>query len=187
MLFRMCCHTGSIPFYKQQANVQSETIVEHLQTTLFMTQRTNKTSTPPPFFAAVLGWILPGLGHISLGQKRRGLLVMFGILFLVLCGVLVGGIDAVDHTHDWLWFIAQVWCGPIVLGVDLLTQLLIVPLPISERATLVGLSHANEIGILFIAMAGLMNFVAMLDVLRGSERGDLERRVLQGQRGASSC
>ena len=99
-----------------------------------MSPSTNKTSTPLPFFAVVLAWLLPGLGHICLGQKRRGFLIMFGILFLVFCGVLVGGIDAVDHVHDALWFIAQVWCGPVVVVVDMLTQLLIVPLPISERA-----------------------------------------------------
>jgi TM2 domain-containing membrane protein YozV len=152
-----------------------------------MTPIKNNTATSPPLFAVVLGWFLPGLGHISLGQKRRGFLIMFGIFFLVLCGVLVGGIDAVDHTNDGLWFIAQVWCGPVVIGVDMLTQFFIVPLPISERATLVGLSHANEIGTLFIAMAGLMNFVAMLDVLKGTERSDLERRTPQGSRGQSSC
>jgi len=130
-----------------------------------------------------LGWILPGLGHLSQGQKRRGYLIMFGALFLICCGVLVGGIDAVDHRNDGLWFIAQVWCGPIVIAIDLLNQSLIAPLPISERATLVGLSHVNEIGTLFIAMAGLMNFVAMLDALQSKGKNDLERRSVDLSRG----
>ena len=116
--------------------------------------------------AVVLGWLFPGLGHIAIGQRRRGFLIMFGILFLVFFGVLVGGIDAVDHQHDRLWFIAQVWVGPIVIAIDLMNQQLIVPLPVTQKATLVGLSHANEIGTLFIAMAGLMNFVVLLDVER---------------------
>ena len=103
---------------------------------------------------------------------------MFGIVFLVLSGVLVGGIDAVDHNQDGLWFIAQVWCGPIVIGIDLLNQVFIVPLPIAEKATLVGLSHANEIGTLFIAMAGLMNFVVLLDLFQAEQGEDLERRLV---------
>lgn len=102
---------------------------------------------------------------------------MFGVIFLVFCGVLVGGIDAVDHRNDGLWFIAQVWCGPLVVGVDLMNQAWIASLPISKRATLVGLSHANEIGTLFIAMAGLMNFVVLLDVLHAKKNEDLERRI----------
>ncbi|MBC8310353.1 MAG: hypothetical protein H8E83_07565 [Planctomycetes bacterium] len=137
---------------------------------------TNKSHIEFHVSAFVLGWLFPGLGHIALGQKRRGFLVMFGILFLVFFGVLVGGIDAVDHKHDGLWFIAQVWCGPVVIAIDLLNQKLIVPLPVSQRATLVGLSHANEIGTLFIAMAGLMNFVVLLDALQAKQNHDLERR-----------
>ena len=135
--------------------------------------------------ALVLGWLLPGLGHFSLGQKRRGGLIMFGVLFLVVCGVLVGGIDAVDHKHDGLWFIAQVWCGPIVIGVDLINYAFIMPLPNAQRASLVGLSHANEIGTLFIAMAGLMNFVVLLDVFQTARGHDLERRDDAKTRGDS--
>ncbi|MDP7005062.1 MAG: hypothetical protein QF718_02470 [Phycisphaerales bacterium] len=129
--------------------------------------------------AAILGWILPGLGHIGLGQKRRGYLIMTGVLFLILCGVFVGGVDTVDHKNDGLWFIAQVWCGPVVIGIDLINQTWIAPLPDAQRATLVGLSHVNEIGILFIAMAGMMNFVVILDVLGAKENEDLDCRDIR--------
>jgi len=132
----------------------------------------------------LLGWILPGMGHFSIGHRRRGLLIMSGVIFLVFCGVLVGGIDAVDHKNDGLWFIAQVWCGPIVVGIDLMNQAWVASLPTSQRATLVGLSHANEIGTLFIAMAGLMNFVVLLDVLQAKSNEDLERRVESTEEGA---
>ena len=98
---------------------------------------------------------------------------MVGILFLVLCGALIGGIDAVDHNKDGLWFIAQVWCGPVVIGIDLLNQTILAPLPIADKATYVGLSHVNEIGTLCIAMAGLMNFVVLLDLLQAKQGDDL--------------
>ena len=102
---------------------------------------------------------------------------MFGILFLVGCGILVGGVDAVDHRNDGLWFIAQAWCGPIVILVDLINLTWVIPLPIERRATLVGLSHMNEFGTLFVAMAGLINFVVLLDVLHASKHDDFERRL----------
>ena len=94
----------------------------------------------------------------------------------MLGGVLVGGIAAVDHKNDSLWFVAQVWCGPIVLGTDMLNQVFIAPLSPAEKATYVGLSHANELGILFIAMAGLMNFVVLLDLLQPNQSGDLQKQ-----------
>ena len=83
------------------------------------------------------------------------------------------------------WF-AQVWCGPVVVGIDLLNQALIAPLPIAEKATRVGLSHANEIGTLFIAMAGLMNFVVLLDALQAKQNEDLEKRGASRERRSSS-
>ncbi len=134
--------------------------------------KTNKMHIPQ----ALLGWILPGLGHTILGHRRRGRYIFFGVLFMIITGVLVGGIDAVDHKNDGLWFLAQVCCGPIVIAIDLATQMLIVDAPIETRATLVGLSHVNEIGTLFVAMAGLMNFVVILDVLQATPNTDFERR-----------
>ena len=125
---------------------------------------------------AILAWIWPGLGHLSTGRRRRGGLIMFGVLFLVTSGLLIGGFDAVDHRNDSLWFLAQVFSGPIVIVADLVNQLLIKTQPQEQRFLLVGLSHVNEIGILYIAMAGLMNFVAMLDALSPWRQGDLERR-----------
>jgi hypothetical protein len=152
-----------------------------------MSKTNTKFDQPIRVGHVVLGWILPGMGHIAIGHKSRGFLIMFGVLFLILSGVLVGGIDAVDHKNDGLWFIAQVWCGPIVLGIDLMNQAWIAPLPISERATLVGLSHANEIGTLFIAMAGLMNFVVLLDVLHAKTNDDLEKRTETSGGAGASC
>ena len=146
----------------------------------------NTAQAPLNLAAVVLGWILPGLGHVSIGQKRRGFFIMGGVVFLVVCGALIGGIDAVDHKRDGLWFLAQVWCGPVVVGIDLLNQALIAPLPIAEKATRVGLSHANEIGTLFIAMAGLMNFVVLLDVLQAKQNEDLEKRGDSRERRSSS-
>ncbi|HIA72225.1 MAG TPA: hypothetical protein EYO01_05970 [Phycisphaerales bacterium] len=145
----------------------------------------NNDSISINFTAIVLGWLLPGLGHVSVGQKRRGFLIMGGVLFLVFCGALVGGIDAVDHNKDGLWFIAQVWCGPVVIGIDLLNQTFIAPLPIADKVTLVGLSHANEMGTLFIAMAGLMNFVVLLDVIQAKRGEDFELRSHAQDRRAS--
>ena len=95
---------------------------------------------------------------------------------MIAAGVLVGGIDAVDHKNDGLWFIAQVCCGPIVIAIDTATQFLIVGAPIEKQVSLVGLSHVNEIGTLFIAMAGLMNFVVILDALQAKPNTDFERR-----------
>ena len=140
--------------------------------------------------AAILAWLWPGLGHIHLGDRKRGFLVMFGVLFLFLGGVLIGGLDVVDRKDDRLWFLAQVLCGPIAMGVDLANQSIVKTLPsnwqqryqqgdpdVRQRLHRKGLGHVNEMGTLFSALAGLMNLVAILDALHPvHRRAEMRRR-----------
>ena len=117
--------------------------------------------------AAFLAWIWPGLGHISLGEKKRGVYIMIGVLFLFFCGVLVGGIDAVDRLSgsDRLWFYAQSLCGPIAFATDFANQNYVKQLPDTDQLRTEGLGRVNEMGTLFIALAGLMNLIVILDAL----------------------
>ena len=93
---------------------------------------------------------------------------MFGVLFLVGSGLLVGGIDVVDRREDQLWFLAQAGCGPVVFAVDLANQSYIKQLqPASRRLRATSLGRVNEMGTLFVALAGLMNVVVVLDALQG--------------------
>ncbi len=139
--------------------------------------------------AAILAWLWPGLGHIHLGERRRGFLVMFGVLFLFGSGVLIGGIDSVDHRDDRLWFLAQVLCGPIAVVTDLANQSIVKTLPpnwerryqqgdpnVRAKIGYKGLGHVNEMGTLYGALAGLMNLVAILDALHPSHRREEMRR-----------
>ena len=117
------------------------------------------------FGAAILAWIWPGLGQISLGRPKRGGFIMFGVLFLVIVGVLVGGVDCVDRREAKLWFLAQGLCGPIVFGVDYVNQNMIKTQGEEQRLVTTSLGHVEEMGTLFVALAGLMNLVVMLDAL----------------------
>ena len=126
--------------------------------------------------AAALAWILPGLGHIAIGQRRRGLLMMFGILFLFATGILIGGFDVVDMKRDRLWFIAQAFNGPIAFIADFLNQALVQKKPEELRLSMIGLGHVNALATLFIALGGLLNLVVMLDALYPQERHDQPNR-----------
>ncbi|MFT3687036.1 MAG: hypothetical protein QM783_19295 [Phycisphaerales bacterium] len=99
--------------------------------------------SPQPL-AALLALVFPGLGHWYLGQRRRGVLVAVGVLGLFLTGVLTAGIDAVDSggwyitkfcsmtgkkppfaktDGDPVWFLGQMFCGPLAFGVDYYHQM----------------------------------------------------------------
>lgn len=126
--------------------------------------------------AGVLAWFFPGLGHIIRGEKRRGGLIMFGILFLVLSGLLVGGVDCVDRQRDRLWFLAQSLCGPIAFAADWVNQSYVQTLPEPERYAAIALNKPNEMGTLFVALAGLMNLVVILDATFAPKRGEFVDR-----------
>ena len=136
--------------------------------------------------AAIFGWLWPGLGYIAIGQRTRGLLVMLGVLFLFLSGLLIGGLDCVDKRNDRWWFFAQSFCGPAAFAADYANQRLVQTVPMDYSAARgeadrrrfeqrdpellgqlgrIGLGRVNDIGTLYIAMAGLMNLVVILDVL----------------------
>lgn len=181
-----------------------------------------QTTTPPPLpppprefrpGAAILAWVWPGLGHFVIGEKKRGQLIMFGVLFLFFTGLLIGGIDAVDRREDRLWFFAQSLCGPIAFAADYVNQRhLKPPLDIeirrleleetleSDLASEVeqdaaerelarlddverryldvqGLGRVNDLGTLFIALAGLMNLVVILDALHFAPKLGSEPRA----------
>ncbi len=144
----------------------------------------SRNETTLNFGAAVLGWVLPGLGQIVIGEKRRGIMALIGILGLFITGVFIGGIDCVDKDEDRLWFAGQVVAGPIAIGTAYAndfflksgraTELLPTPPSMAEMMRGVtpkpipaakGLAHANEFGTLLCFLAGLLNLVVIMDAL----------------------
>jgi len=139
--------------------------------------------------AILLCWLVPGLGYARIGEKTRGLMIFAGMALLWLTGLLIGGVDSVDSKEDRLWFIAQSGSGPIAYVVSAVNEgalktgsvgsMLDAP---NARRNVNGprqlnsfksVGRSNEYGILFTALAGLMNLVSMIDVgfrSRGDER-----------------
>lgn len=141
---------------------------------------------------AVGAWLLPGLGHIALGQTRRGLIVAVTILTLWVGGLLIGGLGVINRGIDHAPF---VWIGQYMMGPSLLVDLAhrrawIGPDagPLSgyhgEEPTLryrPSFGRANEHGVLFTSVAGLLNLMAVLDVLYIDDR-TLKRWASRGRR-----
>ena len=122
--------------------------------------------------AALLGWILPGLGHVFIGQRTRGVLIMCGVFFLIAFGLLIGGLDTVDMKRDQLWFMAQAGNGPVAFILDFFNQSLLKSASAEYQASMTSLGNLNSIGTLYIALAGLMNIVVILDAFAGPDRAN---------------
>lgn len=68
--------------------------------------------------AGLLAILLPGLGHIARGEKKRGLLAGFAVLAMFFGGMLIGGIDVIDSREDKWWFYGQALVGPIAVAIN---------------------------------------------------------------------
>lgn len=124
--------------------------------------------------AAFAAWLLPGLGHFILGQRQRGAILCVTIGVLWLAGMIIGGISVFDHREHPAWFVGQMLMAPsVVMDVTIVTKLkpkagAILPAespddppPTYEPS----FGRVNEQGVLYTALAGLLNLLAILDVL----------------------
>lgn len=125
---------------------------------------------PVALLAAVA---LPGAGHVVGGDLRRGLHVGGGVLGLFFGGILIGGISVVDrYENDW-WFYGQALVGPAAFAVDYVHQNtlktdrgttgrpLTPPPGVSKYQRSIG--KPLDVGILFTAIAGMLNAIAIID------------------------
>lgn len=165
-----------------------------------MTPQTAQPQSPAPTdetgfnaLAAVFAFLFPGAGHLFLGELRRGLYIMAGLLGMFFGGLLIGGIDSIDSKEDHLWYYGQAILGPVVFIADGIHQGLKVNdqgvvrsanpgegrdpatgtptfQPAAEDPTSVppyikGIGKANELGTLTITLAGMLNVIVLLDAL----------------------
>ncbi len=159
--------------------------------------------------AAAVGWLIPGLGHVILGQRRRGIILGASILCLWLAGILIGGVSVIDRfdrvepgnddapdkpTASW-WFYGQAMIAPS-LAVDYFREKMLKshfsekgygevqygsrhPYRGNPRRALVPQGNPSDLappyepsfgkvaeqGTLYTALAGMLNLLAMIDVL----------------------
>ncbi len=136
---------------------------------------------------------MPGLGYWLLGQRTRGLTIGVTVILLFLAGILIGGVRVLEvpgYNRDggkiivsrgadarWVmtvaplseiankpWSITQVLTGPLGLFGFFASAWASRPSGPAMSAPGVGVhSHVNEIAVLYTAVAGMLNLLAILD------------------------
>jgi hypothetical protein len=125
--------------------------------------------------AALAAWILPGFGHYLLGERPRGAILGATILVLWTTGLLIGGVTVIDRIQNKPWFLGQMLLAPSVL-VDAYHQASLkdgpAPQPgATDNRYSPSFGRVYEQGVLYTALAGLLNLLAIIDVVyRGPRR-----------------
>lgn len=126
--------------------------------------------------AAVLAWLIPGLGHIFLGHKVRGVIFLVVITLTFWTGVAVGGVKCVDphkpvqqkptavqrqsRDRSW-WFFAQIMNGGYAVTTYAVGTRV-------ERASYLSWP-SGDIASVYTGVAGLLNLLIIIDALVRAE------------------
>jgi hypothetical protein len=137
--------------------------------------------------AAAAAWLLPGLGHYLLGERRRGSILACTIGVLWLAGLLIGGPTVLDLKNAGANIVqyGQVGMAPSFMGYYVHSRLRVAAADHPEDGGYEpSFAAVQEQGVLFTAIAGMLNVLAVFDVLYRDPRRTLQRQVLDGQAGA---
>lgn len=72
---------------------------------------TTNDAGPLEYFSIALGWLVPGAGHLLIGQRARGLVFMVTIHGLFAMGLLIAGIKAMNPADQPIWKYTQLVAG----------------------------------------------------------------------------
>lgn len=129
--------------------------------------------------AGFLAWLVPGLGHIYLGDRGRGLVCLVTITATFWSGVAIGGVrSTIDPQRRKLWFVAQLGtAGNAIAGYAL--NLAVAPSANpgeSNPAAVTARWAAVDVGTHYTGVAGLLNLLVIFDAIGRADRSPIVRR-----------
>lgn len=131
--------------------------------------------------AGLLAWAVPGLGHIFLGHRGRGLVFLVTITATFWSGVAIGGVrGTVDPDERSLWFVAQLCTGGNTAVAYLFNKAVTPANPGHARTAAKYVPPfwvAAEVGVHYTGVAGLLNLLVVLDALALAELVNRSRRA----------
>jgi hypothetical protein len=113
-------------------------------------------------FIGIISWFLPGAGHLLQGRIKRGIIITSVIWIMFVIAIVSGGAHypGFDFKDGTLLYLLNVFarCGN---GLGAVVSFIIAGTPspnVAARATF-------EYGGRFLEVAGLLNYLAMLDAI----------------------
>jgi hypothetical protein len=145
-----------------------------------------------PELAAFLAFLIPGLGHLYLGRKVKGLVAFVALVGLYVAGVVISGGECVSldkQNGHYVAIFGQVGAG-LPTGIALLSahrydvkKALGMeageppedPTDQPSRPEFVAMLPRFDTGLLYTTIAGLLNLLLIYDALLGSPGAALRR------------
>ncbi|OHB70345.1 MAG: hypothetical protein A2W23_02510 [Planctomycetes bacterium RBG_16_43_13] len=115
-----------------------------------------KSSGKSMLLAALLGWLIPGAGHLYLGKQWKALFFFMVLVFTYLTGLYFTGFRTVSWGDNQFYYIGNYGSGATLFLGNVLSQ---------EKAHPVeGRVEYFDVGLLYTCVAGLLNAVIVLSL-----------------------
>jgi hypothetical protein len=112
------------------------------------------------WFALVLGWLVPGLGHFYAKRHAYGAFYLLLIGGLFAGGMAISDGTAINSTDHFWYFLCQLFAGPATLAVEYLRH----PEGIYLGESIGILAH--QTGVVYVAVAGVLNLISICELYR---------------------
>ncbi len=120
--------------------------------------------------AGLLAWVIPGLGHIYLGHRARGLVCLVTITGTFWTGVAIGGVrDTIDPQERTLWFIAQFLSAGNTAAGYALTRVVAAGESRDDPPAVPAHWASVDVGVHYTGVAGLLNLLVIFDAIARAE------------------
>ena len=127
--------------------------------------------------AGFLAWLIPGLGHIYLGHRSRGLVFLVTVSATFWSGVAIGGVrSTVDPQERTLWFMAQLCTGANTLAAWALNQRITLAHARAGEPTQQSPWMQADVGVHYTGVAGLLNLLIILHAIACADPSTVVRR-----------
>ena len=120
----------------------------------------------------LIGWLLPGAGHLFIGDRKRGLILLITIAATFWLGVGIGGVkNTVAPGERGWWFVGQICAGGHALAT--MGWASVIPDPRKEGkdpAGVIGYGRSEEVSAVYTSIAGMLNLLVLLDAMARADR-----------------
>jgi hypothetical protein len=121
--------------------------------------------------ACGLAWLAPGLGHIFLGYRARGLIFLVVITATFWTGAALGGVrNTVNPKERKLWFVAQLGTGGNALIAWRWGESMVRRAAETKQYLDPGHWRPADLGVHYTGVAGLLNVLVILDAVARADR-----------------
>jgi len=120
-----------------------------------MAQRSRENHIAFLLIVGLLGWLVPGGGHLMINEKKHAFIIFVTIALTFAAGLYIGSIGIINPVGAKPWYVAQVMNSPAVAIIG----------RISASGDYPVYGRPNEIGQIYTSIAGLLNLLCIVNAV----------------------